>query len=453
MLFLALPVILALAIDSSLDLYSTYNEAEGIYDTELSHVASLMLALLHAEHQQETAQDLIADDKKQINPEIVGLTTFFLKDEQQYEEKVAFRIWKHGKLLFYSKRAANFGDERFNKGFSTQQINGRNWRFYVLPDAKTGYTLELAQRLKIRKLLVNDILTTIFSPLLMLLPIILLITWMGLRAGLKPLLALSEAVKRRSAKDLTPIPTERLLTEITPLVYSINGLLADLDYELEKERRFTDFAAHELRTPIAVLKTQAQTALVSTNDAERRMILEAQVQAANRATQLVDQLLALARLEQGDIPMEKLPLNDIVRSVVQEKRPLAAQEQIALRFEQQAPLAVRGNKELIAIILSNLIENAIKYTPAQGDVLVSLSAQDQTVLLAVSDTGHGIPEDKLPYVTEHFYRVPGQRQPGAGLGLAIAKRAAELIDAKLALQNKSAGGGLEVLVQFPAIFS
>jgi signal transduction histidine kinase len=234
------------------------------------------------------------------------------------------------------------------------------------------------------------------------------------------------------------------------LINSINGLLANLDYALKKERRFTDFAAHELRTPIAIFKTQAETALKATDDSERRVILEAQVQAANRATNMVDQLLTLARLEHADIPTEKLSLSEIAQEVVEERSPLAEEKQIDLRFEQQASAFIHGNKELLTIILSNLIDNAIKYTHEHGrvTVTVSVSMQDQTAILLVCDTGPGIPEDKLPFVTERFYRVSGHKQPGAGLGLTIVKRASEIMGAILILRNTSKGKGLESILQF-----
>jgi len=443
---------LALLAIGGVGFYSAYNEAQEIYDSELSHVADLMLSLLRAEDQEEARQHgrTDDDDDEKVNPDIIELSNDFDDTSQRHERKLAFRIWKGGKLVFYSRKAADFGEEHVIAGFSDQDIDGKEWRFYVLPDTKSGYTLEVAQRSKVRTMLITKVLTTIFSPLLLLLPIVLIVVWVGLRAGLKPLLAVSDAVKRRSALDLTPLPTCHSLNEITPLIDSINGLLANLDYALKKEQRFTDFAAHELRTPIAIFKTQAQTALKATDDAQRRMILEAQVQAADRATNMVDQLLTLARLEHTDIPTETLSLSDIAQEIVQERLPLAEQKQVILRFEQQVSAFIHGNKELLMIMLSNLIDNAIKYTPALGEVTVIVSVKGGIAILCVSDTGPGIPEKQLPHVTERFYRVSRHQQPGAGLGLTIVKRAADIMGATLILRNKSTGRGLESILQFPA---
>jgi signal transduction histidine kinase len=293
-------------------------------------------------------------------------------------------------------------------------------------------------------------LTTIFSPLGLAPPLILLITWIGLREGLKPLIAVSDAVKNRSALDLAPLSMDWSLREIGPLIQSINGLLSNLDYALKKERRFTDFAAHELRTPIAVLKTQAQTALRSTDVDERRMILEAQVVAANRAANMVDQLLALARLEHVNIPAEDLSLNELAQNILTEKAALAAEKQISLSRNISSAVSVHGNKEIIEIVLSNLIENAIKYSPQRCKVSISVFMRGKIPSLVVSDTGEGVPDDKLPHLTEPFYRIAGHHQAGAGLGLAIVSRAATLMGATLILRNKAIGHGFESVIEFPA---
>jgi two-component system sensor histidine kinase QseC len=447
-LYVVLPVMLALLAIGGVGFYSAYNEAQEIYDTELSHVAGLMLSLLRAEDQEEAKHKHADDADEKVDTDIIELGSDFQTSGEGRERDLAFRIWKDKTLLFYSKKAADFGEERVTAGFSNQEIGGKEWRLYVLPDSKSGYTFEVAQQLKVRMSLITKVLATIFSPLILLLPVILILTWVGLRAGLKPLLAVSEAVKRRSHLDLTPLPESESLKEIEPLVNSINGLLANLDYALNKERRFTDFAAHELRTPIAIFKTQAQTALKATDDTQRRMILEAQVQAADRATNMVDQLLTLARLEHADIPTETLSLSEIAQQLVSERLPLAEQKQVVLRFEQKSSASILGNKELLTITLSNLIDNAIKYTPAHGEVVVSVFAHDNTALLCVSDTGPGIPEDKLPFVTERFYRVSRHQQPGAGLGLTIVKRASEIIGTTLILRNKDACQGLEAILEF-----
>jgi signal transduction histidine kinase len=442
-----LPVLTALLVVGGVGFYSAYHQSQEIYDTELAHVASLMLSLLSAEDQEEALHKQADENDAETNSDIIEMGNDFDKTDQRNERKLAFRIWKGSRLLFYSKDAAGFGEKRDHAGFSNQLIQGDNWRLYILPDTKSGYTLEVAQKQNVRTALITRVLTTIFSPLVLLLPIIVILTWLGMRAGLKPLIAVSDAVGQRSSLDLTPLALSQSPDEITPLLHSINGLLANLDYALSKERRFTDSAAHELRTPIAIFKTQAQTALKSTDDAERRMILEAQVMAADRATNMVDQLLTLARLEQTDLPAEILSLDAMALDLVKERIALAQQQFVTLDALPLPAVSVKGNKQLLTILLANLIDNAVKYTPAHGKVTVELTKSEHTAVFTVSDTGPGIPEDQLPYVTERFYRVSHHPQPGTGLGLAIVKRAADIMGATLTLKNK-AEIGLEASLQF-----
>jgi len=447
-LYVVVPVMITLLTIGGIGFNAAYNEAQEIYDSDLSHVAGLMLSLLHAEDEEESHHAHDEDAvKKTVDPDIIELGNDFDHTGQQQDRQLAFRIWKNNQLLFYSKKATDFGDKHATGGFSNQFIVGKEWRLYVLVDRKDGYTLEVAQNLMVRKELISKVLTTIFFPLILLLPIILIVTWVGLRAGLKPLITLSQAVKSRSSLDLTPLPGYHTLTEITPLISSINGLLSNLSYALKKERRFTDLAAHELRTPIAIFKTQAQTALKSTDDMERQMIMEAQVKAADRATNMVDQLLTLARLEHADIPTEPLSLSLIIQETIEERIPLAKEKQIDLHIEEDAVPIIQVNKELFALSLSNLVGNAIKYTPAGGEVIVRISEQGRTVILSVCDTGPGVPEKKLPYITERFYRISNRKEQGTGLGLAIVKRAAEIMGATLILRNRDEGG-FESTLQF-----
>ena len=451
---IVLPVMLTLMALGGVGFYAAYNEAQAIYDTELSHVANLMLSLLRAEDEEESRHGHAPNDKKAV-PNIVDdvaeLGSDFENTGQRRERKLAFRIWRNDKLLFYSRKSADFGDRRVTGGFFTEVLHDQLWRVYVLPDTASGYTFEVAQEAEVRSLLIEKVLTAVFAPLFLLVPLILVITGTGLRIGLRPLRTVSDAVTRRSASDLTPLSLGASPVEIAPLIDSINGLLAKLDDALQKERRFTDFAAHELRTPIAIFKTQAQTALKASDAAERKTILEAQVQAANRAASMVDQLLTLARLDHTDIPTATLSLNALAQTLVQERLPMAAQRNIDLRFDSKADLSVYANHHLLMIALANLIDNAIKYTPAQGIITVSVTAQDRAAVFAVVDSGPGIPEDKLPFVTERFYRVANHQQAGAGLGLAIVKRAAFIMGATLLLRNGIDRHGFEALLSMPSV--
>lgn len=440
--YIVLPVTLALVAVGGVAFYSAYNEAQSIYDSELSHVAGLMLSLLNAEDQEESRHERHFDKDEMANPDIVELGTEFQRTGQFRKSKLAFRIWYDDKLLFYSPEARDFGPRHTAPGFSDMETGRKSWRLYVQQDE--DYTLEIAQNVSIREQLIAEDMTRIFTPLALLLPIILVLVWVGLHTGLKPLLNISDAVRKRSALDLNPLPNNYSLTEVRPLIDAINALLTNLNYALQKERRFTDFAAHELRTPIAIFKTQAQTALKATDADQRRMILEAQVLAADRATALVDQLLTLSRLEHTNIPTEPLSIADMAAAAIQHRQPLADAKHIGLYLDIRSHATILGNRDLFSIILTNLIDNALKYTPPNGKVEVVLSDH----CLAVYDSGPGIPEADLPFVTEQFYRVKRHQQPGSGLGLTIIKRAADIMGATLSLSNKDQMTGLKAEIRF-----
>lgn len=427
--------------------YTAYTRTQEMYDNELSHVANLMLSLLQAEDAEEVKHGRRDDDDEGVNPDIIELGNDFEKTDARHDRRLAFRIWRRDRLLFYSREASNFGVERKEVGFASQRIDGKKWRIYTVSNTIGGYTLEVAQPSRIRSILIEKTVAATFLPLTFLLPVIILVVWGGLRWGMKPLVDLSEAVSKRSEFDLTPLTINQPLREISPLVQAINGLLANLGYALQKERRFTDLAAHELRTPIAVLKTQAQTALKATDETERRSILEAQVLATDRATKMLEQLLTLARLEHVDVPRENVSLADVVKHIVEERLSAANAKQIKLHLEIQEKLSVLANQDLLAIALGNLVDNAIKYTPENGEINVKISKENNAPRIVVEDNGPGISEDKLLLVTERFYRIPGTKQPGAGLGLAIVKRAAELLGAEFTLKNKKPHG-LQVVMRF-----
>ena len=447
-----LPIIVALLINAVWELNLAYNEAQETYDSELYHVTNLTLSILLAEDKEESLHNVATPQKDddEITHDIIELGSDFEDSNVSHKRDLAFRIWKGDKLLFCSRKASNFGELRVKNGYSNQKIDGSEWRFFVLNDPKTHYTIEVAQKFEIRDKLILKTRRAVFIPLLFLFPVILFMVMWGLRNSLKPLHLISEAVTKRSANDLTPLPNYLSIDEISPVVSSINDLFARLEYVLTKERRFTDFAAHELRTPIAIFKTQAQTALSSKDDNERREILEAQVQAADRATKMVDQLLILARLEHIAIPKEDILINQIIQSLIEDRFPLIQQKKIDLSLAPEFEGTIFGNLGVVSIMVANLLDNAIKYTPTNGKINIRIYEEDSRPCFSITDNGHGIPEEEIFLVTERFYRSrEHQHHIGSGLGLSIVSRACEVMKAKLIIRNnEKPKSGIEVLVIF-----
>jgi two-component system sensor histidine kinase QseC len=283
------------------------------------------------------------------------------------------------------------------------------------------------------------------------LPILGLLVWLTVGSGLKPLRDIGAEVARRRASDLSPITVETAPTEVKPLLENLNQLFQRVGRAMDNERRFTGDASHELRTPLAALRTQAQVALNASADPERQHALEAVIAGCDRMTHLMEQLLALSRLDAADTAtlMGDCNLAAVARRVVASQAPAAMAEnrEIAYQGPDNAPL--RGNDTWLEMLLGNLVANALRHTPASTCVTVSVARESGATRLTVSDQGAGIPPDQRDKVLQRFTRLAGQNVRGAGLGLSIVARVAELHGATLSLGGAE-GGGLKVTVDFPA---
>lgn len=429
---LVLPVLGVLALASMAGYFAASHEVDEIYDAQLANMAKTLMALM--EH--EAAEG---------DGEVEALEARFRDVSHEYEKYTALRIWHGDHLFFYTKSAEVFGAQHVIAGFSTKQIGANRWRFFVLPDPQLNFTVEIAEDYAVRQDLIQKIILTMFLPFILLLVLLPVFLWLGLKYGLRPLLHISEYVGRRSQDDLSPLSPDRSPAEILPIIHAINGLMKRISDALTSERHFTDLAAHELRTPLAVIKTQVQNLKNAASEKERAELLADLTAGVQRATEMVTQLLALARLGKDNMVSTRLSVNDIARSVAQEMLPLALDKQIQVEFIEQGQLDIRANAELLALAVRNLLANAIKYTPEGGCVFLLLEKEGGMQRLSIRDTGAGIPADKLSQVTDRFYRVPGNEQVGSGLGLAIVLRAAESMGAHFSIVNHEAGGIMAAL--------
>jgi len=269
---------------------------------------------------------------------------------------------------------------------------------------------------------------------------------------LKPLEAMSRAVGKRRADALAPLAERGLPEELQPLAGSLNALLGRLDAALGAQRRFTADAAHELRTPLAALKLQLDVARRVGDDPARVAAYDDLEGGVERASHLVDQLLTLARVEPEALAAQGVDcdLVALAKDAIVARGAFAAGKRIDLGLAHATPAVVHGDPASLAILLSNLIDNALRYTPEGGriDVGVDRDAAGAAVL-TVADTGPGIPPEERERVFDRFYRGEGNRAPGSGLGLSIVKRIADAHGATIGLDDPAEGGGLVVSVRFP----
>ena len=384
-------------------------------------------------------------------PGLEGLPQVLSPLDHPYESKISFQLWRAGELIS-TFGGAPPGPLAVTFGFSDRDAGETKWRVYGLATSRPDEALFVAQSYAIRHELIEFLTIQALQPILWSLPLTVLLIWFAVRDGLRPLSRLAGAIGMRSAERLLPIDESNVPTEILPLTNALNGLMGRLDQALSAERRFASDASHELRTPLAVIRVHAQIAKRSKDAAERAEALEALILGVDRATHLCSQLLVLARLDPdaAESVHRTASLTDAVAQAVEDKQAAARLKSVAVTdaLPEGGLPEVVIDPSALGVLVSNLLENAIKYTPEGGRVRISAMTRGGRVALQVADSGPGIPAADRERVLERFYRRDGQSAPGAGLGLSIVRRICELYGAEISLLDGENGGGLSVEVTF-----
>lgn len=327
-------------------------------------------------------------------------------------------------------------------GFDNGQLNDDNdeWRFLWLtaPDGK--YRVVVAQEHEYRQEMALDVVRSQFTPWLVALPIMLLVLIVLLSRELRPLKKLSQTLRARTPDATDRLATQGVPIEVRPVVDALNQLFARTQAMMARERRFTSDAAHELRSPLTALKVQTEVAQLSLDDPQAQAKALTQLHAGiDRASRLVEQLLTLSRLDSLESLDDVEPLNmaDLLQSVVMDSYHPAQQAGIEIRLNILDPQVTRtGQQLLLSLLVRNLLDNAVRYSPRGSRVEVTLDTHS----VIVRDNGPGIAPDALTRIGERFYRPPGQDQTGSGLGLSIVKRIAALHRMTVTLGNGQHGG-------------
>jgi two-component system sensor histidine kinase QseC len=371
----------------------------------------------------------------------------------QYERKIAFQLWsKKDGLLLRSESAPKFAFSAADNGFSEANIDSHLWHVFSLTNSTGEYIVHVGQREEIRAELTDEISTQLVTQFLIGLPFLGVVIWFIVGLALKPIDRLERSLAKREASYLKPLSTRRLPNEIVPVVNEINTLFTQLEEAFEHERRFTADAAHELRTPLAGLLTQAQVALRTNDDDTRKQALKRIEQAVNRMTYLVQQLLTFSRIESSTefLTKESSQLEPEVIRVIADLESEAHKKRITMEFIEENPQPIVINAPLITILIRNIIDNAIKYTPPRGNILISLTGKENYLQLSIEDSGPGIAPDEYENSLKRFHRCveTANKVQGTGLGFSIVERIASIHNADLVL-GVSQFGGLKVSLLFP----
>lgn len=368
----------------------------------------------------------------------------------KYSRRVAFQVWEEGRVLrLHSANAPARPLADREQGFSDSIIDGIHWRVFSTWDDSGKNLIHVAELTGVRDELARGIAVNLLKPLLISLPLLAFLLWVAVARGLNPLVKLTGEVEQREPDNLAPLDVETAPSEVVPLIERLNRLFSRIAASLQKERRFTADAAHELRTPVAGIKAQAQVARAATSEAERNHALDNAILGCDRAAHLIEQLLTLARIDTlGDDVTEACHLRGIAAEVIASIAPAALSQNVRLELTEGDEMVVRGNPVLLRILLRNLIDNAVRHTPPGTSVWISVANEQGQVCLSVNDNGPGFPEADLAKLTERFYRPVGTPGSGSGLGLSIVKRIAEIHDASLRIAPQNEKKGLGVTVTF-----
>ena len=358
------------------------------------------------------------------------------------------QIWDRDGVLVYWTQPGMGLPVPVREGYSTVNRNGRVWRVYTMVHG--SHALQIAQPQDERDALATQTALRTLIPFAALMPIFGVLIWLGVGTGLRPLESLSRAVGKRRPAAMAPIDETGLPGELRPLGASLNGLLARLSDALSAQRRFTADAAHELRTPLAALTLQLDLARRSGTPGELVASLADLEAGVARASHVVEQLMTLTRVEPEALALQKsrCDLVAIAKDAIVARASLAERKKIDLGLARAEVASVDGDPAALAILLSNLVDNALRYTPPGGRIDVSVSCPDGVPVLEVADTGPGIPAAERERVFDRFYRGAHADEPGSGLGLSIVKRIADAHGATIALGAPASGSGLVVRVRF-----
>jgi two-component system sensor histidine kinase QseC len=415
--------------------FDTSHELDELLGGHLAQAAALLVMQQGAAHET---------DREQEAPSL-----------HKYEPKVAFQVFHEGRLVMHSSNTGSTPISSQAEGFSSVQMGDDDqWRVFATRSNENDVQVYVGEQTESRDSILWAVLQGVLLPLILALPLLALVGWWAVRQGLAPVRQLGQLLGRRTPQALEPLELTHLPSEMQPMVQALNGLFERIEHMMLSERRFTADAAHELRTPIAGIRAQAQVALgAGADDAQRDHALQATLNGCDRAVRIVEQLLTLARLEAAPdtaaASANQLDLSALARRVAANLAPTASAREQVLELVADTPCSVTGDETLIGVLLRNLIDNALRYSPDQAQIQVSVTRASGQTILSVQDSGPGLTEAEMARLGERFFRVLGSEQPGSGLGWSIVRRIAAVFGAQVQVSRSEKLGGLAVRVRWP----
>jgi two-component system sensor histidine kinase QseC len=438
MLAVVLGIVLAGGISGSIASYMmAVQTADELFDAQLAQAAQTLLSIVEK-----------GDDQVVYNPP---------ESAHRYQQKLMFQVWElvrgEFRLVLRSENApAELLPAAADHVFTTADWNDRSWRFYAEVDDHHDTRVIVAQDIDVRRQLASSIAWQNLLPFSIGVPLLAVLLLLAIRRSLRPLSALANELRNRAPNRLDPLQIADPPMELQPVLKGLDELFGKVAASLENERRFTADAAHELRTPLAGLKVQLQVAMRTSDPVEQRRAHEKCMQGIASMTHLVQQALTLTRVEASSHTQdfEKVDIAPLAASVCRDMGADAAAKQVALEVDLPRSAIINGLPEMLRIMLRNLLDNAVRYTPECGHVTVGITGDATTVRLEITDSGPGVPSDQLELLGCRFHRLGESVEDGVGLGLSIVKRIANIHAAELVFSVPPPGAGLRATISFPA---
>ena len=422
--------------------FSAQAQVEQVLDARLREAARMV-------------DSLLTDERIEIASAAQALQAAGIERDwgpEDYSRQLSCQIWSlSGEMVGRSEAAPRQRLAGDGDGFSQTIIDGETWRVYTVLNPERGVQVMVGDNLKIRQSLVNGVMMGTLLPMTLMLPIGALLIWLSVRSGLAPLERTAKALSARRADDLRPIGDGSGPAELRPMLHALNGLFARVEAARQREKSFTAFAAHELKTPLAGVKTQAQIALASKDPEITARALAQIAGGVDRSSRLVSQLLDLAAADASENDL--VPMNsDLGRALGEAMRavePLRQKRDVDFAVSGDRTADIACNEALATTALKNVLENALLHSPAGGRIAIAAARGDDQVSVVVEDEGPGMNEDEIAHATERFFRGHGQPATGTGLGLAIVETVLKRAGGALAMANREGARGLKVTLTFP----
>lgn len=412
-------------------------ESQELFDQSLAETAHLLLTL--ADHEVEERQASAADTLTEANVE-------------KHSQYLLLQIWDKQQRLLYRNNAAPDQPlaQQSTSGFGWTQIDGKSWRTYSIWNAPQRLQIQIAEPISHRKDISGRFAYKLLFFALVVLPLMTGALWWSINRLFRTLQHSADQVSLRTPSDLEKVDLAGAPLELHSLLSALNQLFERVSHAMEQEQRFTANASHELRTPLAAIKANLQVIQRARNEAERQEAADGLLISVDRATRLVEQLMTLSRLDpqaKRDPDLSHTDLQEFILTQQQEWQRAAEKQHLQLGFDLQ-PATCLINRGSLQILLRNLFDNALRYTPSGGSITIACGMHEHQAFLSVNDTGPGIPVDMREKVFERFFRLPGATASGSGLGLSIVNSIAASHRAQVLLEDGDHGQGLKVSVLF-----